>query len=180
MTNCIDINLHLNPLKEGIDIKSYGTPEHSEISLTDVNPKLINLFTSLDLKICSTHLFYTSPQVFSGIHIDAYGGDYTKINYVYGGKNSKMIWYKTKNNIKKSINTTCIGAPYIKYTISEVKIIEAHPINFPSIVQAGIPHNIVNPTEPRYCISMILLNTIGERLSMEDSIKIFSKYIIDI
>ena len=178
MTNCFDINLHLNPLKEDIDIKSYGIDSHARLPISDINPDLIELFKSLDLKILLVEVFYTKPHRVTSIHIDARGGDYTKLNYIYGGKNSKMVWYKPKNDIKKSVSTTSIGTPYLEYKMSEVTKIEDKVVNFPSIIQAGIPHNIINQAEHRYCLSIVLIRNNDNRITMEESIELFSNYII--
>ena len=177
MTNCVDINLHLNPLKEGIDIKSYGINSHTRFPISDINPDLIELFESLDLKILLVEVFYTKPHRFTSIHTDARGGDYTKLNYIYGGNNSKMVWYKPKNDIEKSVSTTSIGTPYLEYKMSEVTKIEDKVVNFPSIIQAGIPHNIINQKEPRYCLSIVLIRNNDNRLTMKESIELFSNYI---
>jgi hypothetical protein len=177
MTNCIDINLNLNPLKEGIDVKSYGTEIHTRFSISDINPDLIILLERLDLKILLVELFYTKPHTFTGIHIDVTGGDYTKLNYIFGGKDSLMMWYKVKDNVVKSTSKTSINTSYISYNPLEVSLIDKRSVRFPSIVQVGIPHNIINYSEPRYCLSIVLVRNTGERLTIKDSIELFSNYI---
>jgi hypothetical protein len=178
MTNCFDINLSLNPLKEDIDIKSYGTNAHTPISITDININLILLLYKLGLKIQLVELFHTSSHSFTTIHTDAAGGDYTKMNFIYGGKNSKMIWYRVKSDSKKPINSTNIGTPYIGHELTEVDLIEECSVKFPSIIQVGIPHNILNYEEPRYCLSIVLAKTLGGRITMNESLNIFKSYIV--
>ena len=177
MTNCFDINLQLNPLVEGIDIKSYGTDIHTRFPISDINPDLILLLKSLDLKILLAELFYTKPRTITGIHIDVTGGDYTKLNYIFNGKDSAMMWYKVKDDVVKTTSKTSINTSYISYNSLEVDMIDKQSVKFPSIVQAGIPHNIINYSEPRYCLSIVLVKSTGERLTMKDSIELFSNYI---
>ena len=176
MTNCVDINLHLNPLIEGVDIKSYGTAFHIQLPISNLNPELIRLLNSLDLKILLVELFYTKPFTKTGIHIDVTGGDYTKLNFIFGGKDSVMIWYKSKDDIKKSTSKTLINTSYISYRQHEVDMIDKQTVKFPSIVQAGIPHNIINYSEPRWCLSIVLVRSTGERLTMKESIDLFGNY----
>ena len=176
MTNYFNINLSLNPLKEDIDIKSYGTTRHTRIPMSDVNPDLISLIDRLDLKVILAELFYTKPHTITEIHIDVTGGDYTKLNYAFNGKDSLMMWYKPKDNLVKSISKTPINTRYISYASHEVEMIDKQSVKFPSIVQTGIPHNVINYSEPRWCLSIVLVKNNDERLTMKESIDIFSKY----
>lgn len=178
MTNCFDINLQLNPLKEGIDIKSYGQNKHTRISVNDINFNLIKLLYTLGLKIQLVELFYTSPHSVNTVHIDAAGGDYTKMNFIYGGKDSKMVWYSIKSDINKTVNSSNIGTPYISFELSEVDPIDEQIVKFPSIVQVGIPHNIVNYEEPRYCLGIVIAKILGGRINMDESLERFKNYII--
>jgi len=139
---------------------------------------LILLLYKLKLKIQLVELFYTNSYSFTTVHTDGAGGDYTKMNFIYGGKDSKMIWYCVKSDIQKSINSTNIGTPYIGYELTEVDLIEECSVKFPSIIQVGVPHNILNYEEPRYCLSVILAKTIGRRITMNESLDIFKSYIV--
>lgn len=178
MTNCVDLNLQVNPLREDIQINSYGTTKHIRISLDDINHDLISLLTNLNLSISWAELFYTPPFSFTGIHIDdVYHGDYTKINFVFGGKNSLMYWWKQKPDVLNTPSTTIINSPYIGYTLNEVDLIDKQQVKFPSIVQVGVPHNIHNFEEPRYCLSLVLRKQDNTRLTMAESVEIFKQYL---
>lgn len=176
MINCFDINLNVNPLREGIDITSYGKNKHTRISFNDINLELISVIQLLNLNLVLAELFYSKPYLKSEIHLDVQGGDYTKLNYIYGGKDSIMYWHKQISDIKKSASTTTITTSYIPFYTHEVELIDKATINFPSIVQVGIPHNIHNFKEPRYCLSLVLTDKDNNRLTMDDSIKIFDRY----
>jgi hypothetical protein len=175
MINCIDLNLQTNPLREGLDINSFGTASHTKISLTDINPDLISFLATLKITIAWAELFYTEPFAFTGIHIDNFGGDYTKLNYIFGGRNSYMCWWKPKLNAPMNRCKTIVDTNYIGFKPEEVDLIDQQPVKFPSIVQVGIPHNIQNFEEPRYCLSLVLLNS--TRLTMAKSIELFKQYL---
>ena len=177
MINCVNINLCVNPLREGLDINSFGKNSHIKIPLSDINNDLISIFENLNLTLIFAELFYTHPFSFTKIHVDLLGGDYTKLNYVYGGENSNMCWYKQKNEIQKSPSITVIDSSYISFNLNEVYLIDTQPIKFPSIVQAGIPHNVRNSNNPRYCLSLVLVKQDNTRLTMAESIEIFNSYI---
>jgi hypothetical protein len=177
MYNCIDLNLNIHPFKEGIDVNSYGTTSHTKISLNEINNDLISLLATLNLTIGFAELFYTAPHVFTGIHTDYLGGDYIKLNYIFGGKDSFMYWWKPKPNIIKTPLKTPIDSFYVSYKQPEVDLIDKKSVKFPSIVQVGIPHNIQNFKEPRYCLSFVLRNQNDNRLTMAESIEIFKDYL---
>ena len=178
MTNCVNLNLDISPLKEGLDIKSYGNGSHTKIPLNDINNDLISLLSTLNLTVVFAESFYTAPFAFKPIHIDTpHLSDYIKLNYIYGGKNSLMYWWKPKFNTPKEPSKTAIDIPYIGYTIDEVELIDEQPVKFPSIVQVGIPHNVRNSEEPRYCLSLVLYKQDNTRLTMAESIEIFKQYL---
>jgi hypothetical protein len=173
MINCFNVNLHINPLKEGIDINSYGTKRRLKIPFDGVSNDLFNLMNSLNLKITDAEVFYVTPYIFNYIHTDSYGGDYVKLNFVYGGKGSYMNWYKQKPNIIKQIDN---NLDYVSFNLSEVELIDSQQILCSSIVQAGIPHNVRTFGESRYCLSFVLCNLDDTRLTMNDAIERLATY----
>jgi len=181
MTNCVNINLDINPLREGLDIKSYGTKRHIKIPVTDINHDLILFLKTLNLTVVWTELFYTPSFYFTTVHTDydsgAIEGDYTKLNYIFGGKDSLMYWWRPKPGVSNMVEDTAIDSQYIDYKISEVDLIDEQQVKFPSIVQVGIPHNIRNFEESRYCLSLVLRTQNNTRLTMAESIEIFKQYL---
>jgi hypothetical protein len=179
MINCFNVNLHINPLKEGIDINSYNTIRRIKIPPADIiNNDLFILMNRLDLEITDAEVFYVKPNITNTIHTDHHGGDYVKLNYIYGGKDSYMAWYRQKPEIIKNVDKTL---DYVAFSLHEVELIEKQSIlNLnSSIVQVGIPHNIINFEEPRYCFSISLCHKGGwlaGRLKMDEAIKIFKPY----
>jgi len=180
MTNCLNLNLDVNPLREGLDISSYSTStdkQHVKVSLNDINHSLILLLTTLNLTIVWAELFYTPPFQITRIHVDDAGGDYTKLNYVFGGKDSLMYWWQQKLSEPNIADVTEIDSQYTVYKTTEVDLIDKQSVKFPSLVQVGIPHNIQNFEEPRYCLSLVLRKQDNTRLTMAESIEIFKQYL---
>ena len=148
-----------------------------KLNLQLINPKLTSIFDKLNVNVVSLqHLSYP-PHFTGGIHIDNKGGDYIKLNWIYQGSNSVVNWYEPIDNIIKSANVINREYEFIKYDESEVKLLHSQQINMSSIIQVGIPHNIINYSEPRECLSMVLcLN--GKRITMSESIELFKNYIV--
>jgi hypothetical protein len=183
MINCLNINLDINPLREGVIINSYGTTEYTKLNLNDINHDLISFLSTLNLTISWAVIFYTAPFDFTRIHDDAdyitNGNDYIKLNYVFGGHNSVMCWWKQKDNVSNTSSNTVgdFGEYYKSFKLHQVDLIDEQQVKFPSIVQVGIPHNIKNFEEPRYCLSLVLRKQDKTRLTMAESVELFKQYL---
>ena len=181
MINCLNINLDIKPLREELDINSYGTTEYTRVKLNDINHELISFLSTLNLTISWAVVFYTAPFGFTGIHVDIdnnnKSNDYVKLNYIFGGRNSVMCWWKQKDNVSSTLLRTVAGSGYMPFEIHQVDLIDEQQVKFPSIVQVGIPHNIKNFEEPRYCLSLVLKKRYRTRLTMAESIELFKQYL---
>lgn len=180
MNNFYFLNLDIPLFKDGITLdnipKTFITIIDKEKYL---NEKIFNFFDSLDLEIFFVETFFKTPNKSGGIHIDASGGDYTKINWVFGGGDSKMGWYEPIDKKFKPIFKTPAGTPYISYTRNQVTEIENTVIKNPTLVQVGIPHNVFDVTEDRFCVSILFKNKINnQKPTMFESVQIFKQYII--
>jgi hypothetical protein len=170
------INIPVNPLIDTYDLSSQVTM-HERIDIANVNPDLISLFRTKNIEIKMVECFYRKPMQCSSIHIDRYGGDYIKFNWVYGGKNSIMRWFEVNEGISNnSILTTTINTPYISYKVNEVTqkcVTKTDPGTY--IVQVGVPHQVVNFNEPRHCLSMVpYIN--DQRITMDQAVILFKEF----
>lgn len=158
---------------------------HSLISIKEnINPAMLDFLAEIGLHVYYCEMFYSKPNFFSQIHIDANATrrDFTKINWVFGGEDSVMHWYKPKHDTDRPVEyIPASKLPYSSYQHHEVDLLYSANLKTPSVVQVGIPHNITNPVEDRYCISLALAtnkdNTIY-RPTMQESLVLLSKYLI--
>jgi hypothetical protein len=164
--------------KSNIDPFKFPKERHTRLDLETLNPEIVDLFSSLDLNIILIEVFYSRPLFISGIHIDSAGGDINKINWIYGGKNCVMNWYSTKSNDIKEITKTPINTSYQLFKRSEVTLEETTVLRSPSIVDVGVPHNVCNPFEDRWCVSLVYENKdTNIRPSMTETLRLFSAYL---
>ena len=162
---CINLNLNINPLDTDILYQDLcRNPAGSEfefaqqtagIPTTVLNPDLVALLDNLNLHVIWIDTFYNYSYQTSKIHTDAVVGDCVKMNFVYGGTDSLMLWYKT--DIVKPVEFNK-GTGYVPYREDEVTLLHLQQVGFPSIIQAGVPHNIKNFAEPRFCLSLFLVS----------------------
>ena len=136
-------------------------PERAHINLDlerDINPYWIKLMKDNNMRIVRVELFYGPPDFpyTMGIHIDHAYGDRAKINWVFGGEGCTMHWYKALSAHSKSVMATPVHSNYTLYEPNEVKLLHTNIVKNPTLVQVGIPHNIVNPGHERWCYSMVI------------------------
>ena len=177
-TYCNILTLDIPPLIEEFDITKFTTQKMSNIDMHNINPKIKELLFSLGIKVNCIHLFYKKLG-YGGIHTDSLPGDFTKINWIYKGKNSRMVWYTINDPlIKKEIKLTNIGVEYLEYSLNEVTYVHSVNILGPALVQVGTPHLVINPSEDRYCLCFIITDLHGNRLTMNEAQKLFDAYIL--
>ena len=131
--------------------------------------------------ISTMALFLSKPNFTVPIHTDAALGDYVKINCVFGGKDSTMNWFTPKPTVDKEVKIFDhdTGALYALYEPNDVEPVYSCSIGqTPCVVQAGVPHNATNYSEPRYCFSMVLIycedsNAKAQRLTMSHAMELF-------
>jgi hypothetical protein len=176
---CVYLNLNINPVT--IDHnelkKNYQTP----IDPKNINPDFINFLKNLGIKIRYVESFYSLPFARQGIHTDCMGGDYVKINFIYGGHGSQMHWYKVKetSSTPPVVAKTLINTEYIPWKADMVDLVESDPLNYPSLVQAGCPHNVTTTDADRLCITVVLSDIItSNRCTMAEAKLKLQEFII--
>jgi hypothetical protein len=163
----IPLTFNFYPLNK--PITEYGTIPYQSIDSKDINLKLYDFFKQYNLVLSGFGLFYKPAPNFTKPHTDCEGGDYVKINYIYGGKDSKMIWYKTKDNIPIKESNTGKPGLYIPYNFNEVEKIYEQTLSEYNIVQVGIPHTILNMIETRWCLTIVISHQSDRsRVTMRD------------
>lgn len=188
---CVDLNLNIHPMASGVDIRDLcrnppGSAHeynlHTYIEPKFLNSELIELTQNLGLTLIWSECFYTNPKQFTGIHVDHTTKDYVvanndiaKLNFVFGGKDSVMLWYSPKV-ANHSFKVNRINSTYISYTLDQVDLVHETVVGFPSLVQAGIPHNIKNGPEGRFCLSLSFIYDSNIPVGMNHAQEIFKNF----
>lgn len=174
---CNPLNFSYEPFKSDFDFRKLKV-EYTTPSVDNVNPEIVQLLKELNIQIHRIDFFYKEPrEPLSEIHIDGQKGDYAKINWIYGGKNSKMIWYDIINETEKDFSHTIENGAYTSFQLNEVTPVYENDLLQPSLVQVGVPHAIYNPHEVRYCISLVLKNK-HRRLQMSEACTLLKDYLL--
>lgn len=119
-----------------------------------ISKEAIDFFNDHGISITSVELFYRRPSPQWGIvHIDNDGSfDRLNINFVIGGDDSVMGWFKTKTLDAGYTTVGDTGAVPRRYHSSEVELIHTASIKQPSLIQGGVPHAILNTKKQRWCV----------------------------
>jgi hypothetical protein len=179
---CYQLSIADTPFAKSFDPYSMSKGRHTKLDYQLVFSDTIkDLFQSLNLEIILVEVFYSKPFLDARVHTDCSGGDFTKINWIFGGENSSMHWYRPKVE-KLSTNKTLktlINTDFISYESYEVERIHSAQLIKPTLVQVGVPHSVTNNYNHRWCVSVVYINKLtGRRPTMEDSINIFKDFLI--
>lgn len=141
-----------------------------------INPEILDIIQSNNLKIVMVELFYSDVEFTSYIHSDTGGNDISKINWIIGGEDSVMNWFEPQvtSQVQGIGNNTYIG-----YKPDEVVKIHSAKIHNPSLIQAAVPHNVVTGKDKRWAVSLMLTNNIYQgRIKFNDASKHLEKYLL--
>jgi hypothetical protein len=146
---------------------------------TEVHQEVKDFFDRHNFFIEVVEVFYLFPNDAMSIHSDrAIPGDYAKLNWIYGGKDSVMKWYKVLGTPAAPLYKTPIDSPSLQYKAAEVELIHEQAVGKPSLVQVGCPHNVVNGPEERFCVSIVFKHkSTRDRVTMAEAVAVFKDYI---
>lgn len=158
-------------------VGNYGIwhPQASEV----FHPQWLKYMSKLGVPLYTVMIFYRGP--FSGTehaHVDVAKADPFSltpwgINWVYGGKNSSMVWYEQQEIKTEDINYTAAKTPYVYWYVNNLKEIERKELTQGKVtlVRTDFPHSIEMDLEPRWCFSA--RTSIPDEEKWENITKIF-------
>lgn len=175
---CIDLELDIYPIKEDVLADVEQRP-HTELFEHDFTDEIVAFFASQGLRITFAEVFNRYLDSPSTIHSDAKEStDAAKINWIFGGGDSRMNWWKPLVD-KANESKTTLNLNYKFYHEHECELLHTQQVGFPSIVQVAIPHNVTMLADHRICISVFLSRINDERtcLPFDELVEILKDYI---
>jgi hypothetical protein len=150
----IDFNI-INILEKKIINKK--EKQHFRIDdLIDIN--LLNFLKQFDLSIALGEVFFLPPGIGHSIHVDGpFMDNHCKINWVQGGGDSEMKWFKPFDKRAYQKLSTPIGTTYLKFDKKYCDEVYSCSIKSPSLVNTGQPHMVKNTSDSdRWALSYVL------------------------
>jgi hypothetical protein len=143
---------------------------------TLIDKQLVYWLQSLGIGLRWAEIFCTPPSGSCPIHIDAPDGTgpQAKMNFAYGGAGSLMRWYEPIDPSRIINNTTPMGTSSVILESNNGRVIDTAAIGQPSIINAGVYHDVINPSnEPRWCLSLVMQYQ-GRRMGWETAKEAFA------
>lgn len=138
------------------------------------------ILTDCQVSIHWIEAFYLGDFADHSIHCDGHELDNkAKLNYIVGGKGSKMIWYEPLSEDKIQKKTSWANTIYLGIYPEDVRILYSSHLSGFNLVNVGLFHNVYNQTDDRYCLSACLIDSYTkERLTYNELQKRLRDYIV--
>jgi hypothetical protein len=154
---------------------------HWNLSKDDLDKNFLEWLYKLDLDIFWAEIFYCSSKGSIFRHVDEITpANCCKLNWVYDQDETWMNWYQLKPGVSLRKEDNTIGGFYFSCDDNECDFVHRARIGKPTMVNAGVPHDVKNPSDyPRWCVSIVpsFKNPANTRLAWEDGEKIFFRYL---
>lgn len=166
------------------DQEKFNDPSefHWSLRVEDLHPNFLKIISQTNLEIDLVEVFKTNPNNKSwNVHIDVVESkilyDLPKLNWVYFNNESVMVWYQNKIYKHKELKKTATGTEYLDFPLDEVEEIDRTVIDKIAIVQAGVPHTVINKSnKSRYCVSLIFKKD-KKFISFNELVEEFKQYV---
>lgn len=155
--------------EEGMSALVHSTPDdvpgkymvdHEDLKRL-INPVFMNwIENEIGLLIADVEIFYSPPNYFMPIHTDGENiHSEAKLNFMYGAPKSQMKWWMPKEGAearrsKMDHDNAKAQVSELVWDVEDCMELDSTEV-FCTLVQVGIPHNVVNLTLPRKCVSVI-------------------------
>jgi hypothetical protein len=174
--------------KPTVGIKN--TWHRSDLLPEELNSDFVSWLDSLGLVVPSWDIFIQPPQWEMHIHIDQHDSflDAAKLNFAWYETDgySNMCWYHAEE--KDSTIRGNAGGLYRNWEKQVSQLIYEHRVGLPTLINAGLPHNVINKTDGyRICVSVPLvrkdlIHLMSDDnvlyLTWDDALEIFKDYIV--
>jgi len=153
-----------------------------------INSEFKSFLKSLNLYVDYARYFYYPPNFKLSCHIDCRAVDYgnpeeqnnVKLNFVYGGQGSEMIWYQLKPGRQPKFKKNTVGQTIVQYAPEDLEEIYRTNLGLPSLVDTMTVHNIQNYDDERTSYCLTLSNQLTKkRISWAEAVEIFQDYIVN-
>jgi hypothetical protein len=148
-----------------------------------VDPKLLSWCDTVGIELFQAELIYTPVNGWSKPHIDLGSfSDLCKINWVYGGQGSKMIWYLPKNASAQGtrLQSSTVGTFIRTFHTDDLIELYSTEISGVALVHVGVPHHVSNRQCPeRWAITTTYKDqTTGQLLTLQQAKHKLKDYIV--
>jgi len=162
-------------------ITDYNAYNRINVTRSDIKRRVHGFFQNLGFRVSGVICFYTPPNYsLATAHIDdSKFSNMAKLNYVSGGAEHWMHWYKFVGTEEQIIKTTNVrGDSYYSFDKEHCEEIAREHMEGYYLVNAGVPHGITNDSPiGRWCLSFGLHDLMTmERVQWHDALEMLKDY----
>ena len=138
--------------------EKFKTQGHLHLESEYINPEFTYFIRHHKLAHPEIDVINVRPNQKTFVHSDNdFLDDMPKLNWIYGGNPSVMNWYEMRPGTTiPEPERNAVDGYRIRWDHRKLRRVHSQSVQFPSLVQTGIPHNIFNGAENRCCISVPL------------------------
>jgi hypothetical protein len=146
-----------------VDLSIYKKNKRNQIRVVKdiMGVELNDILQKFNIGIQWVEVFYLGDDADHSIHCDGHELDNkAKLNYIVGGKDSVMTWYKPTSEDKIEKRTSPANTIYLGINTEDV--IATYSTGMKEgfyLVNVGEFHNVWNKNEDRYCLSACLIDS---------------------
>ena len=146
-----------------VDLSIYKKNKRNQIRVVKdiMGVELNDILQKFNIGIQWVEVFYLGDNADHSIHCDGHELDNkAKLNYIVGGKDSVMTWYKPISEDKIEKRTSPANTIYLGINTEDV--IATYSTGMKEgfyLVNVGEFHNVWNKNEDRYCLSACLIDS---------------------
>ena len=179
MTNRCYRNLEIPAEFKPWDFGTFDKHVELPIEPNMVNKEIHDFFNSLNLDVLGGRYFYCMPNQTYNLHVDNISiTGWTRINWIYGGEGSEMIWYDLKPGKSPTVYKNTLGVDVHGYDINDCDEICRSSLSSVALVNVSIIHTLKNQNVPRRCYSInVSSKGTSDRLKWDNATEIMSPYI---
>ena len=164
----------------------FGYSNRKEFCELDIKPHMVNqevhdFFDSIGIVLLRGRYFHALPGQKYNLHTDNKyepTRELIKLNWIFGGAGSEMIWYDLKPGKGPTTYKNKLGEDIVGYNIEDCNEICRSPLSSLALVNVANIHTVHNETQFRDCYSMVLAwKHNGARLDWNESVEKMSPYI---
>lgn len=164
--------------------------DYNENYGVDLGPEWVSesakmFFARMGYYITGAEYFYFAPNAVMNIHID--GAKYcrkAKFNWAWGGEHTFRFFEPLTSGSRDGISDQSSEYSW-GFTDDEVELKEEAPIGLPSMCTVGVPHQVINGSEPLELFNITVWKNNLKRdnddlggMDFEDGLRDFKDYVL--
>jgi hypothetical protein len=140
-----------------------------KMELDHINKEVHDFLDSIDVEIVMPRYFHSGPPHVYNLHVDVptRPNQYTRLNWIFGGDGSQMIWYKLQPGKTPAMVKNSLGEDLPTFNVDDCIEIERAHIIGPNLVNVGTIHNLMGGIQERHCYSFFLRDKKNKNDRME-------------